>query len=49
MTIEKNRILITRYFEEVWNQGKLDVLDEIIDINLGMLQPARSDLFVFLT
>ena len=23
-------LLITRYFEEVWNNGKLDVLDEII-------------------
>ena len=33
MTIERNTTLIKRYFEEVWNQGKLDVLDEIIDIN----------------
>lgn len=33
MTIEKNKILIQRYFEEAWNQGKLDVLDEIIDQN----------------
>src|SRR5262245_61956217 len=23
--------LIRRYFEEVWNQGRLDVLDDIID------------------
>ncbi len=33
MKIESNKILIKRYFEEVWNQGKLDVLDEIIDTN----------------
>ena len=33
MTIENNKILINRYFEEVWNQGKLDVLDEIMDEN----------------
>ncbi len=25
--------LITRYFEEVWNQGNLDVLDEIISLD----------------
>lgn len=29
-TLKKNRNTITRYFEEVWNQGKLDVLDEIL-------------------
>ena len=29
--LEKNKALVTRYFEEVWNQGKLEVLDEIID------------------
>ena len=28
--LNKNKELITRYFEEVWNQGKLEVLDEII-------------------
>ncbi|MFN4275243.1 MAG: ester cyclase [Ferrovibrio sp.] len=28
--IEQNRRLIERYFEEVWNQGKLDVLDELM-------------------
>lgn len=31
MSIETNKAVITRYFEEAWNQGKLDVLDEIID------------------
>lgn len=28
--IEQNRCLVTRYFDEVWNQGKLEVLDELI-------------------
>lgn len=28
--IIKNKMLITRYFEEVWNQGEVEVLDEII-------------------
>lgn len=32
MTIlEQNGKIIQRYFEEVWNQGKLDILDEILD------------------
>jgi steroid delta-isomerase-like uncharacterized protein len=32
MTIlQQNEKIIQRYFEEVWNQGKLDVLDEILD------------------
>jgi steroid delta-isomerase-like uncharacterized protein len=30
MTYTNHEALIVRYFEEVWNQGKLDVLDEII-------------------
>jgi steroid delta-isomerase-like uncharacterized protein len=30
MTHTNHEALIIRYFEEVWNQGKLDVLDEII-------------------
>lgn len=28
--LHKNRNTITRYFEEVWNQGKVDVLDDIL-------------------
>ncbi len=28
--LRKNRALLVRYFEEVWNQGKLDVLDELL-------------------
>lgn len=28
--IDENRNIVTRYFEEVWNQGKLDTLDELL-------------------
>jgi len=28
--LQRNRELVTRYFEEVWNQGRLDVLDELM-------------------
>ena len=28
--MDKNEKLIRRYFEEIWNQGRLEVLDEII-------------------
>ena len=31
MSIESNRKIIRRYFEEVWNEGDISVLDEIID------------------
>jgi predicted ester cyclase len=33
MSISENKIIIERYFEEVWNKGKLEVLDEIIHQN----------------
>lgn len=28
--LQRNRALITRYFDEVWNQGRVDVLDELL-------------------
>ena len=34
MSIEENKALARRYPEEVYNQGKLDVLDEIFDKNI---------------
>lgn len=44
MSQKDNEKLIRRYFEEVWNNGKLDVLDEIlspdyINHNPGMPNP----------
>jgi predicted ester cyclase len=31
MSIKENQKIIKRYFDEVWNKGKVDVLDEIMD------------------
>jgi len=31
--MHENEKIMRRYFEEAWNQGKLEVLDEIIDPN----------------
>lgn len=28
--LEKNKALVTRYFEQAWNEGRLEVLDDII-------------------
>jgi steroid delta-isomerase-like uncharacterized protein len=33
MSILMNEKLIIRYFEEVWNQGKLEVLDELLSLD----------------
>lgn len=30
MSLQANQRLIERYFEEVWNQGKVEVLDELL-------------------
>jgi ketosteroid isomerase-like protein len=30
MTVDQARHLLARYFEDVWNQGKVDVLDQIM-------------------
>lgn len=43
MKIEENKVLIRRYFEEVWNQGNLDILDEIIDINYINHSPGQPN------
>jgi hypothetical protein len=34
MSLEENKTIALRYPEEVYNQGKLAVLDEIIDENI---------------
>ncbi len=31
MSIEKNKAIVRRLWEEVWNQNNLDVCDEIFD------------------
>jgi predicted SnoaL-like aldol condensation-catalyzing enzyme len=30
MSLQVNKAIVTRLFQEVWNQGKVEVLDEII-------------------
>ena len=32
-SIEKNELLIQQYFNEVWNKGKIDLLDDLIAPN----------------
>ena len=44
MSVEENKRIARRVFEEVWNQGKLNVADEVTDANyvshgLGMEIP----------
>ena len=31
MSIEENKALVQRYIEEAWNNGNIDVLDELLD------------------
>ena len=37
LQVEENKALVRRDFEEVWNQGKLEVIDEIYDANFVMV------------
>jgi steroid delta-isomerase-like uncharacterized protein len=30
MTIEENKAIVRRHFEEIWNQGRLEVADELV-------------------
>ncbi len=40
MSAEENKALLRRYIEEVWNQGKLDVIDEILAADYILHFPA---------
>lgn len=51
MQIARNRAVIERYFEEVWNRGRIDVLDELIapdylnhSASLPNVRPGPEDL-----
>ena len=35
MSVEENKALIQRYIEEVWNNGNIDVLDELYDASFS--------------
>jgi steroid delta-isomerase-like uncharacterized protein len=39
----ENKAVVRRYIEEVWNQRKLNVLDELIDPNYVEHDPASPD------
>ena len=43
MTIENNKAALVRHFEEVLNQGKLDVIDEIYTDDYTLDAPVSSD------
>jgi steroid delta-isomerase-like uncharacterized protein len=34
MSAEQNKAAIRRYFEEVWNKGNMNAVDEVVDTNL---------------
>lgn len=43
MSIHRNEQIIRRYFDEVWNLGKLEVLDEIMDLSYINHSPGMPD------
>jgi steroid delta-isomerase-like uncharacterized protein len=43
MTIETNKAILVRYFNEVLNQGHLEVIDEIYTNDYKLDAPIRSD------
>ena len=40
MRTEENKAILRRYFDEAWNKGRLDVLDEIVAPNYVNHDPA---------
>ncbi|SFG28846.1 SnoaL-like polyketide cyclase [Duganella sp. CF458] len=43
MSLQANAQLIERYFEEVWNQGRVDVLDELLTSDYRNHSPGLAD------
>jgi steroid delta-isomerase-like uncharacterized protein len=43
MSIDHVSRLVTRYFEEVWNQGRVDVLDELLTPDYRNHSPSIPD------
>jgi steroid delta-isomerase-like uncharacterized protein len=43
MSIDHVNRLVTRYFEEVWNQGRVDVLDELLTPDYRNHSPSIPD------
>lgn len=49
MSREQNEIAVRRYLEEVWNQGKVDVVDELFvpEIGAGLKERVKAFLIAF--
>ena len=43
MTTEENKALMRRIFEEIWNQGTLDLADELVDPDYVDHDPAMPE------
>lgn len=43
MSLQANAQLIERYFEEVWNQGQVDVLDQLLTSDYRNHSPGLAD------
>lgn len=39
MSVEHNKAIARRVFEDIWNQGRLDVVDELFDTNFVGYDP----------
>ena len=44
MSTEDNKVLAQRWLEEVWNQGDLSLVDELIAVNYILHDPTRPGL-----
>ncbi len=42
MSIDHNKALVRRYWEEVWNQGKLDLIPELLHPNYILREPSAE-------
>ena len=46
MSTESNKDIVGRLFDEVFNQGKLDVIDELVSKDVVSHEPAELELDV---